>query len=98
MKEIQRGNGKNWEKERDKEFKREGEKGLSSRSQCSGRPVGGGECCRADRGRLNEQVEYSETEQVKASMLPPRKLKARQSAWQGPQLCDAMMAEQLKRS
>ena len=77
---------------------RGGEKGLSSRSQCSGRPVGGGECCRADTGRLNEQVEYSETVQVKASMLPPRKLKARQSAWQGPQLCDAMMAEQLKRS
>lgn len=97
MKQIQR-QWKNWEKERDKELKREKEKGLSFRSQRSGRPVGGGECCRAHRARLNEQVEYSETEQVKASMLPPRKLKARQSAWQGLQLCDAMMAELLKRS
>lgn len=89
---------KNWEKERDKELKRErGREGLSFRSQHSGRPVGGGECCRAHGGRLNEQVEYSETERVKASMLPPRKLKARRSAWQRPQLCDATMAELLKK-
>lgn len=40
--------------------------------------------------QMSEQVEYCETEQVKASMLPPRKLKAKQSAWQEPQLCDAI--------
>lgn len=46
---------------------------------------------------MSEQVKYSETEQVKDSMLPPRKLKAKQSAWQGPQLCDAIKAVLLKR-
>lgn len=84
---------RNWEEETDKELKRERARGLSLRRQYSGRPVEGGERCRAHRGRLNKQVEYSETERVKASMLPPRKLKARQSAWEGPQLHDAMLAE-----
>lgn len=41
---------------------------------------------------LSEQTdragsECHETGRVKASTLPRRKLKARQSAWQGPQLC-----------
>lgn len=71
-------------------------RGLSVRSPCSGRPVGGGECCRADRSRLIEQVREGETKRVKASTLPPRKLKARQSACQETQLCEAMMAEPLK--
>lgn len=47
--------------------------------------------------QMSEQVEYCETEQVKASMLPPRKLKAKQSAWQEPQLCDAIKTMLLKK-
>lgn len=44
VKEIQRHNGKNWKKERDKELKREREKGLSFTSHCSW------EACRRRRG------------------------------------------------
>lgn len=85
-------------RKKNKELKREWGRGLTLKSQHSGRPVEGGECCRALEGRLNKQVEYSEAEWVKASILPPRKLKARQSAWRDPQLFDALMAELLKQS
>lgn len=79
-----------------KELKRARGRGLSVRSRRSGRPVGGGEACRADRGGLSEQVRERETKQVRASTLPPRKLKASPSAWQRPQPCEAMTAVLLK--
>lgn len=91
-----RSQWKNWEKGKDKELKRERER---ERDAClPGVNILGGlsKKVRASRRRLNKQQEYSETERVKASMLPPRKLKARQPAWQELQLCDAMMAEPSK--
>lgn len=81
-KEIQRGDGNSCEKERDEELK-----GWRGGEAClSGADVLGGlseevSAVSADRGRLSEQARERETKRVKASTLPPRKLKARQSAW-----------------